>query len=223
MVEPILLGLAFGAGVLSFFSPCSLPLLPAYALYYVGRKAPSARPQFSPASFALLALLGILFLFVILAVAVSLVRACIPPDVAPLLKLPIGVALVILGVVHLAGGHLGFTPSLRAPAFAGLAGAFLFGIAYALVSLGCALPLFLLASGTALLAGVVVEGFLLVFVYAAGFGLLMVVFTLGVAASRDFVLQGYRRLLPSLRPVGALVLMAAGAYLLLQEFSLCPY
>lgn len=36
MVDPILMGLALGAGLISFSSPCALPLLPAYAVYFMG-------------------------------------------------------------------------------------------------------------------------------------------------------------------------------------------
>lgn len=37
MVDTVLMQLAFSAGVVTFFSPCSYALLPAYISYYLGR------------------------------------------------------------------------------------------------------------------------------------------------------------------------------------------
>jgi cytochrome c biogenesis protein CcdA len=88
---------------------------------------------------------------------------------------------------------------------------FVYGVAYALASLGCTLPIFLVAVGTALAVGPV--GSLVLFV-AYGLGLVLTAVALGAALFRGIVSTSLRRVLPYVQQVSALLLVVAGDYLL---------
>ena len=47
-LDSLRLGLAFSAGVATFFAPCAFPLLPGYVAYYLGHGAGDATPSSRP-------------------------------------------------------------------------------------------------------------------------------------------------------------------------------
>ena len=80
-------------------------------------------------------------------------------------------------------------------------------------SLGCTLPIVLIAVGTALAAGPV--GSLALFAaYRLGLGLVLTAVALGAALVRGVVSTTLRRALPYVQQVSALLLVVAGGYLL---------
>lgn len=85
---------ALVAGVLSFLSPCVLPLVPAY----IGRLAALARNE-SPALHALLFAGGFTALFSVLGLGAAYAGGAIG-SLLPVVQLPLGVAMIV------AGGHL---------------------------------------------------------------------------------------------------------------------
>jgi cytochrome c biogenesis protein CcdA len=96
-------------------------------------------------------------------------------------------------------------------------GVFLFGMLYAISSLGCAFPVFLAAVG--ILAGqnlgdLDLRASLLRFTsYGLGMGMVLTGITLGVVFFRETVSQILRRVFPYLGVAGNLALMGAGSYL----------
>ncbi len=120
----LLLGLAFGAGVLGFFSPCSVAMLPAYISYHIGAGAREvATANGSPAGTAadggppwrvvpivvgLMAASGILLLA---AVVNSLVQGVVgvDPSQVPLVLSAAGLMATAFGMAVVAGrGGSGF-------------------------------------------------------------------------------------------------------------------
>lgn len=93
---------AFGAGVLSFVSPCVLPLVPIYLGYLggtvVGEEAPS---RLKTVAHALAFVLGFSLVFVALGASVGLAGYALYRHLPTIIKVG-GVVLVILGL-HLAG------------------------------------------------------------------------------------------------------------------------
>ena len=91
--------------------------------------------------------------------------------------------------------------------------AFLFGIAYAVGSLSCTLPIFLVVVGS----GLASEGWLFSFSqfvgYALGMGTIVVTVSVGAALFRRTVFKWLRLLRPYIHRLSAMFLIGAGAYL----------
>jgi cytochrome c-type biogenesis protein len=93
---------AFLAGIVSFASPCCLPLVPGYVGYMAGTAEPGSRGSRSSAlRHGTAFVLGFTLVFVTLWASVGLVGYVLR-DVVPLLRLVGGVALIVLGL-HVAG------------------------------------------------------------------------------------------------------------------------
>jgi hypothetical protein len=102
---------------------------------------------------------------------------------------------------------------VRAPALTGSAWSMvLFGAAYAIASLGCAVGPFLALVVTSLRAGSVGAGMLLFVAYAAGMGLVVGVTAVAVALVRVSLVTRARRLLGVVPRLGGAVLVASGLY-----------
>lgn len=127
----------------------------------------------------------------------------------------LGVLLVLYGIAIIAGKSFNLhLPSVRPglaqrrPLVIGL-----FGISYAVASLGCSLPLFLGGVASGFSHRGLVHGAETFIAYAVGMGLLLTIVALvmsltGVATARKF-----RVLSPLVRPLGGVILVLVGAYL----------
>ncbi|WP_135827619.1 cytochrome c biogenesis CcdA family protein [Halorussus halobius] len=183
MSGPVWSHLAFAAsaGVVTFLSPCALPLVPGYVGYYAGvagddRRAAGIVARGLAAGGGVVATLGALAgLAVLVGRPVSGLLAVVEPLV--------GVALVVFGVGLLTARGPTLTvplPARRAdaPGFA------LFGAGYAGASAGCVLPVFLavVVQAVALSARAAVA---VVAAYAAGVAVPLVALTLAVGFGLD--------------------------------------
>jgi cytochrome c biogenesis protein CcdA len=134
-------------------------------------------------------------------------------DVAPWISLVIGFGLVAFGIALLAGFEL----TVRAPRLdkggrtRGLGSMALFGVSYAVASIGCELPLFLAA-----MSGVFGRGFasgVAYFVaFALGFGVILVGLTVALAMARQSMVHGLRQVLPYVSRIAGALLVVTGAY-----------
>ena len=161
MASPGLIAFAASAGVATFFAPCAFPLLPGYVGYYASE---SDRASMLPAAAA--ATVGAL---AALTVVAALVLAVGQPLKAalPVLEPVIGAALVLFGLLTLAGRG----PELRLSLperTASVAGFGVFGAVYAVAAAGCVVPLFV---------GVVTQALAL---SPASAGAVLAVYALGV-------------------------------------------
>jgi cytochrome c-type biogenesis protein len=136
MASPGLLAFAISAGVATFFAPCAFPLLPGYVGYYASE---NERASMIPAAGAATA--GAL---TALAVVTGLVFTIGQPLKAalPVLEPVIGVALVLFGLLTLAGRMPELRLSLPGRT-ASVAGFGVFGAVYAVAAAGCVVPLFI--------------------------------------------------------------------------------
>jgi cytochrome c biogenesis protein CcdA len=137
----------------------------------------------------------------------------------PWIALIIGIALVFMGLAMLRGWHLSapfvaqLTNRLGNPGTTTIWGFFLFGVAYALTSLSCTLPVFLAVVGSSLTT----QGFTamaLQFVsYSLGMGLVILILTLGMALFKGATIGFLHRTLPIVERLSAILLILAGAYI----------
>lgn len=183
-LDPLTPLLVFGAGILSFISPCCIPLVPAYLGYMTGMSVDQMRESAPAARRRLLAsavwfVLGLAVVFSVLGASASVVGQALL-DFRPLILKLSGAAIVLFGL-HLAGVlRLSFLMQERRPDVArygnGRAGgAFLMGGAFALGWTPCIGPMLAGILAVASQAGTVYQGMGLLFVYALGLGLPFVI------------------------------------------------
>jgi len=155
--------LAFVAGVRSFISPCTLPILPAYFAFTFQ----SDRKRIAAMSLAFF--LGLALVFSLLGASASALGALLYDYQEGLLRVG-GALLIVFGLMSITGR--GFTgPNLQTNRSATLGGSFIFGATFALGLSPCVGPIL---GGVLTLAAndqSVIRGMLLLFVYAVGLGL----------------------------------------------------
>jgi cytochrome c-type biogenesis protein len=202
---------AAAAGLVSFASPCVLPLVPGYLGYVTGLTGVDLGRQRRGrlAAGAGLFVLGFTVVFVVLfASASALTRALIGNQEA-LLRV-FGVLVVLLGLLFagvLPGAGRALTPSWR-PA-AGLAGAPVLGAVFGLGWSPCTSPtlgaVLLLATGD---GGGAARGVVLAVAYGLGLGLPFVLVAVGYGrASRGLALLRRHQRALQLTGAGLLVLL----------------
>ena len=132
----------------------------------------------------------------------------------PWLTVVLGLGLAGLGGFLLAGRSLPVPgKGLRAPALTGSTWSMvLFGMAYAIASLGCAVGPFLALVVSSLRAGSIGSGLLLFVAYAAGMGLVVGATAVAVALLRTSVLTKVRRALAAVPRLGGAILLVSGIY-----------
>jgi cytochrome c-type biogenesis protein len=216
---------AFGAGVLSFFSPCTAPLVPGYVSLIagvsgdrlaIGEHAPTRRAL----AVSLLFVLGFVLVFVLLGAVAALLGGLVGParrlvnQVAGGVMIAMG--LVVLGVVRVPALYQDRRLDLAGRAL-GPVGPTLLGMAFAFGWTPCVGPILaaiLFYAGTATTVG---EGALLLLLYALGMGLPFVL--AGVGVTRLVGVAGWARRHSRLltRTSGA-VLIAMGLLFLTNRF-----
>lgn len=230
VVDPLLLGLAFSAGVATFFSPCSVGLVPAYLAYYAGLEEATDEDPLGAlvggARFGGAAAAGILAVAVGAGLAVHLLTGRLGVSTARLgdgiwaLGVLVGLLLVGLGALMVAGRG-GRPLPLRPPRSKSLAGMAGFGAVFALASIGCTLPVFVAILTQALVAGPV-GGMVTFLVYGAGLAGLMLAVSIALSLARERVREAIRSILPHVRTAAGVVMVAAGLYTLYVYLWLVP-
>lgn len=158
-----LIMLSFVAGVLSFISPCTLPILPAYFAFTFQ----ADRKRIAAMSLAFF--LGLALVFSLLGASASALGSLLSEYQDKLLQVG-GVLMIVFGLMSITGR--GFTGlNLQANRSATLGGSFIFGATFALGLSPCIGPIL---GGVLTLASnrqSVMQGTLLLFIYAVGLGL----------------------------------------------------
>lgn len=211
---------AFTTGMLATVNPCGFAMLPAYLSYFLGIDAadgPTATAWSRvgrAVAVSLAVSVGFLSVFTLIG---ALVRAGgdVLIEWAKYATIPIGLALAALGVAMISGYHLPFTtPRLdKGGRDRTVVSMFVFGVSYAIASIGCTLPLFIGAALTSFTTRGAVSGVLLVLTYGAGMALVLTALTVTLALARGGLLAGLRRVLPYVDRVAGVFLVLAGLYL----------
>ena len=224
------LGFAFGAGLAAAFNPCGFAMLPAYMGLYMGTgdEGEGTHPV-KQLGRALLVGGAVTAGFVVLfgiAGIVGIGARSVVGDVLPWLGLVIGVILAIVGAWVVGGGKLYTAFAQQAatrigdPGKNNVSGYFLFGVSYGVASLSCTLPIFLAVVGTTFAVSSILTSLSQFVLYALGMGLIIVALTLGMAIFQSAMVRLLRRALPYIQPVGAWLMVVAGAYITFYWLSL---
>lgn len=206
---------SFSLGLVAACNPCGFPLLPAY-LVLVGRPdGAGVGVRLARALAAGVAMTaGFVAVFAGLAAAIK-GGVAVTLSWVPWAMIPLGAALAVVGVLAAAGRSLPVPlPRLRVPQGRGVAVTFgVFGVSYAVASLSCSLPLFLVGVVDPISSRGSAVGAAGGLAYALGMGLVVTSVSVASVASGSVRLLALRRLQPVLQRVGGAVLAAVGVYL----------
>jgi cytochrome c-type biogenesis protein len=224
--------LAVLAGLVSFISPCVLPLVPAYLAYLGARAtqptavgsgpgAAAAKVDTLPvatAGLGFVAGLSVVFIlfFYVFSLAVQPVRAYVPV-VAGVFVLVM--AAHVAGLIHIPLLDREYRVMDRAPAGGGVAGGFFLGMGFASGWTPCIGVTLSAVLSSAVSAGTSAQGLGLMVAYCLGLGLPFIVLALALEKTRPLVriLNSHRR---AIDLVSAAVLVAMGLLLLTNKLSI---
>jgi cytochrome c-type biogenesis protein len=213
------MGLSFLRGLVAAVNPCAFVMLPTYLMYFLGMESHRPGDQRATVRRALLVSAvvsaGFMAVFVVVGVVSEYATRWVESN-AKYATLVIGIGFVALGAAMLAGYRLPIsTPkidvdisdrTLRAMA--------LYGIAYAVASIGCTLPLF----STVVLRGTVDRegwgtGLAHVVAYGAGMALIVTALTIALAVANTGLLRLLRSGSQYVDRIAAVLVLLSGLYL----------
>jgi cytochrome c biogenesis protein CcdA len=209
---------AFTAGMLATVNPCGFAMLPAYLSFFLGVEEgyddePVALRVLRAMVVSTSVAAGFLAVF-------TLIGAIVNAGAQELVRWfeyatpVIGLALVVLGIAMLFGYRLPFTtPKLeRGGQDRTLRSMFVFGVSYAVASIGCTLPLFVSAVLGTFTTTSYLSGMLMIAAYGAGMALVLTALTVALALARGGMVRFLRKAMPYIDPIAAVMLILAGAY-----------
>jgi len=210
------LSLSFAAGFLAALAPCALPMLPGYVAYYMNlgqaRRSPLTYLTYSVSTVA-----GFLSVYLLVGALPSFGVSRLSERVVAATPY-IGALLVLVGLATVFSDAFRWMPVVGffTPKTVGVRALIIYGAGYGLASMSCSLPVFLLLVLQSAGAGVggVAAGFL---AYGLGAAAVIVPLTFAVAYSNQVIVERFMGVLPHVKRLSALVLVAAGLYMIVAN------
>lgn len=214
-IDLALAALAFSAGMASFFSPCAAALLPAYASLYIGSTESSGRWKrlFRGVYFGLQATMGFIAVYVSAGVVISLLGNAVSRFI-PYISFFSGLMLIAVGALMALGKDISISLPNISNSEMTSRNIFGYGVIFATTSLGCTLPIFLAVVTFSIASGGVVNGIATFLLYSLGKGLLMVLFTVIIAVSKEGMATFMKSFSALVKKITPYVLVAAGGYII---------
>jgi cytochrome c-type biogenesis protein len=222
MITDVSIPAAFVAGIISFLSPCVLPLVPPYLIYLTGATiehvASDEPPQASRRAVMLSALmfvLGFSTVFVMLGASASLIGGLIRAWSAQL-SIVAGVVIILMGLHFLGLTRIGFLMRegrLPIPKPVGLWGAYVMGLAFAFGWTPCIGPILAAILSVAASEATVVKGAGLLAVYSAGLGIPFLIAALMIEQFSAVLARMRRHLATVERVMGVLMILVGIGFL----------
>lgn len=205
----VAIGVAALAGLVSFLSPCILPLVPGYVSYVTGLagadlQAGQRRGRILVGSFLFIA--GFTLVFVLLSFAFSSLGGLLATNMA-WLERGVGVLIIVMGLAFM-GAIPGFDRLIRVQNLptAGLAAAPVLGAVFALSWTPCLSPTLTAVLGLSAVQGGVGRGVTLGVAYCLGLGIPFLLFGLGFGRLMGFL----RRHTRTISRAGGILLILIG-------------
>lgn len=220
---------AFIAGLLSFLSPCVLPLIPSYITFMSGLtladiKTESASPRLrlKLALHSLVFIAGFTTIFVLLGVSASLIGSSLQSYMGIVRKVG-GVLVIIFGIhvtglvpIHLLFGERRLVIKSKP---AGFFGTYLIGIAFAAGWTPCIGPILASILMLAATEETLSRGFRLLLVYSAGLGVPFLLSSLAIHQFFRFF-ERFRKFLRLLEVCTGLFLVIVGIMIYFNWFRI---
>jgi cytochrome c-type biogenesis protein len=227
------IGAAFLAGLLSFLSPCVLPLVPPYLCYMTGYslddlaegsegQAGKAR---AVAAAAVLFVAGFSAVFITMGVTASAVGQVLREHMGLLGKIA-GVVIILMGLHFLGLLRIGvlyrqaqFQPQMKQ---AGLVGAFVIGLAFGFGWTPCIGPILAVILAVAASSESVAQGTALLAIYSAGLGVPFIAAAVFLGRFLSFF-RRFRQHLAAVERAMGLFLVATGVMFLTGSIQTLSY
>ena len=211
--------------MLAAINPCGFAMLPAYLMYFLGLEGSRPGSQRASVIRALIVSVstsaGFVAVFLVVGTIARLFTNSLVVN-AKYVSLVIGIALIVFGCFMLAGWRPKFamlqigqgkerTQTVRSM--------FGFGIAYAVASLGCTIPLLISSVFGTFSTDGYVSGVISTTLYGVGMGLTVTGLTVTLAFASGGLLRVLRSAMRYLDLVAAVFLIATGMYLTWYWYS----
>ena len=230
MIQDISYSAALVAGLFSFFSPCVLPLIPAYFTFITGfsldelTQEPDTATRLKVVLSTIAYILGFSTVFIAMGASASLLGGVLF-RFADQIRI-IGAVLIILLGIHLTGLFrfklLDFEKKIHLQSKPlHFFGTFIIGMAFGAGWSPCIGPLL---GSILIIAGskeTIMEGVLLLSVYSAGLGIPFLVLSLFVGALLTFLKKAVR-VLKYVNTTAGVILIIAGILLITNSLNLFP-
>lgn len=210
---------ALAAGTLAAVNPCGFAMLPAYlSLFIVGGPDQTRRSILASVGRAISATgsmtLGFVAVFSVFGLALTPIASTVQRWL-PVVTVGIGILLLLIGILLLTGRtltvHVPFLRLSQDPVANPLT-MFLYGVSYAVASLGCTIGPFLVVTATTFRSGNTIDGVAAYATYALGMGLVVGALAVGAATMSTTAAGTLRRLTPYLTRLSGALLVVAGGY-----------
>src|SRR5215813_10943410 len=210
------------AGLVSFLSPCVLPLVPPYLVFLAGtslerfaEKEAEPRVRRETVAAAALFVLGFSTVFVALGASASVVGAVVRAYSGEL-AIFAGIAIIVMGLHFLGLAPIGFLmreKRLDVAKPVGIWGAYVMGLAFALGWTPCIGPILAAILAVAASEATVTKGAGLLAVYSMGLGVPFIIAALAVEPFAAFMVR-FRGYLPYVeKTMGGLLVLTGLAFL----------
>ncbi|GGE83761.1 cytochrome c biogenesis CcdA family protein [Priestia taiwanensis] len=226
MTTDITIWLALGAGILSFLSPCTLPILPAYLSYITGMSIKEIQTQNTLKIrskllvHAIFFLIGVSMIFISLGIGVSFlgqwIQGVLSGNTGLFLQRIAGIFIVIMGLF--VTGWFKFTPLMREKRFrfskkpVGYMGTVFVGMGFAAGWTPCIGPIF---SSILVIAGSnPTEGALYTMMYVIGFAIPFLVLTFFLGSAKWLVKHSQK-----IMKIGGIAMIMMGVLLFTGQMT----
>lgn len=218
------LPLSFTTGLLAAINPCGFVLLPTYLMFFLGME--NLRPGAERTSIrralavSLSVSAGFMSVFIVLGVIAKWTTDSFL-DKMPYVSLVIGLALIVLGIAMVFGYRLPFTtPKLDVgERDRSVVSMFVFGIAYAVASLGCTLGPFIGTVLGAVSTEGLATGVAAIALYGLGMALLVTGLTVTLAMANTALLRFLRSGMAWFEYIAGIFVLLTGLYLTYYWYS----
>ena len=220
MLDADLLTFAFIPGILAAFNPCGFAMLPTYLVFFIGASTDEetnrAKNLFRGLTVGLiLAVAFLLFFGAIGAISSNFVSSGTIEKQLQWATFILGILMVPLGFYMVSGHEI----SLRLPRLdkggksRSTVSIFLFGISFAIVSLGCTAPVFFAAVVSSFSSDGIISGISSYVAYGAGLSVVVLTLTVAMAMARTEIAVLMRKVLPHIGRISGIFLIGAGIFL----------
>ena len=205
-------------------------MLPVYVSYYFSKHDEHngfAKRFFSALLIGILASIGFMAVFVFAGFVFAFAGVQLKRYI-PYISMGMGIILAIIGTAILFNLKFNFVPAkitnfgdkLKNTKLKGNFGFFVYGVGYAIASLGCTFPIFLMIAVSALSTGSFFDSVLVFVFYAAGMGIVMTIVTVILSTAKSFAVKYLRSVMKYMHKISAVVVVLAGIYIVYYNVSI---